>query len=47
MLAANGTKLPVKLKMEARENAVTGKVTHVVQVSNYTCTQMLPYYGDM
>jgi hypothetical protein len=33
LLAANGAKLPVKLKMQARENAATGKVAHVVQVS--------------
>jgi hypothetical protein len=37
LLAANGAKLPVKLKIEARENAATGKVAHVVQVG-MTCT---------
>jgi hypothetical protein len=33
LLAANGAKLPVKLKMTTREDARDGRVTHVVQVS--------------
>lgn len=32
MLAANGGKVPVKLKMTTRENARDGSSTHVVQV---------------
>ena len=32
LLAANGTKLPVTLKMTSKEDITTGHLTHVVQV---------------
>lgn len=32
LLAANGTKVPVTLKMTTKEDASTGHLTHIVQV---------------
>jgi hypothetical protein len=34
LLAANGTKVPVTLKMTLKENNATGHMTHVVQVGD-------------
>jgi hypothetical protein len=45
ILAANGAKLPVTLKMSAREDAVTNRTTHIVQVRCGVCSCCLTVPG--